>query len=176
MKRKTEEVEIEVELGKRRDIETGDKVLDHMLESMTFYMEMNSEIKAEWDIRHHLWEDMGIILGEALSQHIEGKDIERFGNTLMPMDDALLMIAVDISRPYLRMDLDIEEEESEFEISLVKEFFEALSRTLCVTIHIEQRSGHNGHHIIEAAFKGMGVTLGQALKESGEVKSTKGVL
>lgn len=176
MKRKTEEVEIEIELGKKGEIETGDAVLDHLLGSLTFYMEMDVDIKAEGDLRHHLWEDMGILFGKALNRKIEGKDIERFGNTLMPMDDALVMVAVDISRPFLRIDLDIKERESEFEEGLAREFFAALSRNLNATIHVEQRAGRNEHHIIEAVFKGVGVTLGLALNEREEVRSTKGVL
>lgn len=176
MKRKTEEVEIEVELEKEGDIETGDEVLDHLLTSLTFYMDVEARIQARWDLRHHLWEDLAITLGEEINEKIERDKIDRFGDVTMPMDDALLLVAVDISRPYLSLDLDIEEEGKGFEVGLVREFMSALSRTTDATIHVRQLTGVNGHHIIEAAFKGLGVALGQALKESDEPRSTKGVL
>lgn len=176
MRRKTEEIDIEVELGKEGDIDTGDEVLDHLLTSLTFYMGTEAHITAEWDLRHHLWEDLAIVLGEEIDRVIEGKEINRFGSTLMPMDDALVQIAVDISRPYMRIDLEIEEEEEGFEVTLLREFLNALSRTLSATIHVEQRAGMNGHHIIEAVFKGLGVSLKRATRKSEELKSTKGVL
>ncbi len=176
MKRKTEEVEIEVELGKDGEIDTDDEVLDHLLRSLMFYMDMEANIYAKWDLRHHLWEDLAITLGKEINKKIEREEINRFGDIVMPMDDALVLVAVDISRTYVDIDLDIKEEEKDFDLTLVKEFIKALSRTIEATIHIKQISGSNGHHIIEAVFKGFGVALGQALKESEELKSTKGVL
>ena len=127
-------------------------------------------------MRHHLWEDLAIVFGEEINSKIQNKNINRYGNTVMPMDDALVMVVVDISRTYLNIDINIEEEENGFEVTLVREFLNALSRTLKATIHIKQMSGINGHHIIEAVFKGLGVSLGQAIKEGELLKSTKGVL
>ncbi len=176
MKRKTEEVDIEVELGKEGEIDTGDEVLDHLLTSLTFYMEVGASISAEWDLRHHLWEDLAITLGEEINEKVDRDEIDRFGDITMPMDDALVLVAVDISRPYVNIDLDIKEAERDFEPALVKEFVNALSRTIDATIHVKQISGINGHHVIEAVFKGLGVALGQALGESEKLKSTKGVL
>ncbi len=178
MRRKTEEVDIEVELGEENDVDTGDKVFDHMLETLLFYMESEGSISASGDLRHHLWEDVGITLGKEIRLKLEERDmnIARFGNAVMPMDDALVLVAVDISRPYLDLELDIEEEEPGFETTLLKEFLRALSRNLEATIHVKQLSGDNGHHIIEAVFKGLGVTLGRASAEQENLRTTKGVL
>ncbi|ALM74464.1 imidazoleglycerol-phosphate dehydratase HisB [Thermococcus barophilus] len=176
MRRKTKETDITVEIGVDGGIETGDRVFDHLLTALFFYMQQNVSIKASYDLRHHLWEDLGIVLGEELREKIKGRKIARFGSAIMPMDDALVLVAVDISRPYLNLELDIKESEKGFEVTLVREFLWALARTLNATIHVKQLAGVNAHHIIEAAFKGLGVALRQALSESKRLESTKGVL
>lgn len=176
MRRMTDEVDINVELGEECEIDTGDDVLDHLLTSLIFYMDSGVEIRAEWDLRHHLWEDLAITLGEELKEKVGEEKIARFGNTTMPMDDALVLVSVDISRPYLNMDLMVDENEEKFEKTLVKEFLRALSRSLNATIHIKQLEGENSHHVIEAVFKGLGIALGEALSESERLESTKGVL
>jgi len=176
MRRKTKETDITVEIGVKGSIETGDRVFDHLLTALFFYMRKKVNIKASYDLRHHLWEDLGIVLGEELREKIKGRKIARFGNAIMPMDDALVLVAVDISRPYLNLELDIKENEEGFEVTLVREFLWALARTLNATIHVKQLAGVNAHHIIEAAFKGLGIALRQALSESERLESTKGVL
>lgn len=176
MKRKTRETDITVEIGIEGGINTGDKVFDHLLTALFFYMQENVNIRATYDLRHHLWEDLGIVLGEELREKTRNKKIARFGNAIMPMDDALVLIAVDISRPYLNLELDLKENEEGFELTLVREFLWALARTLGATIHVKQLSGINAHHIIEATFKGLGVALKQALSQSERLESTKGVL
>ncbi|WP_457754452.1 imidazoleglycerol-phosphate dehydratase HisB [Thermococcus sp.] len=176
MRRKTKETDIIVEISVEGGIETGDKILDHLLTALFFYMREKVNIKASYDLRHHLWEDLGITLGEELREKIKGKKIARFGNAIMPMDDALVLVAVDISRPYLNLELDIKESEEGFELTLVREFLWALARTLNATIHVKQLAGVNAHHIIEAAFKCLGVALRQALSEGERLESTKGVL
>ncbi|NJE85898.1 imidazoleglycerol-phosphate dehydratase HisB [Thermococcus sp. CX2] len=176
MRRKTKETDITVEIGVEGGIETGDRVFDHLLTALFFYMEQNVSIRASYDLRHHLWEDLGIVLGEELREKIRGKKIARFGNAVMPMDDALVLVAVDISRPYLNLELDVKESEEGFEVTLVREFLWALARTLNATIHVKQLAGINAHHIIEATFKGLGIALRQALRESERLESTKGVL
>ncbi|KPU63010.1 imidazoleglycerol-phosphate dehydratase [Thermococcus sp. EP1] len=176
MRRKTRETDITVELGSGGGIKTGDKVFDHLLTALFFYMREEVSVSAEWDLRHHLWEDLGIVLGEELREKIKGKKIARFGNAIIPMDDALVLVAVDISRPYLNLELDFKESEEGFEFTLVREFLWALARTLNATIHVKQLSGVNAHHIVEATFKGLGVALRQALSESERLESTKGVL
>ena len=176
MRRKTKETDIVVELGVEGEIETGDKILDHLLTALFFYMREKASVKAGYDLRHHLWEDLGIVLGEELKGKIKGRKIARFGNAIMPMDDALVLVAVDISRPHLNLELDVKESEEGFEFTLVREFLWALARTLNATIHVKQLAGVNAHHIIEATFKGLGVALRQALSESERLESTKGVL
>ncbi|MBO8173803.1 MAG: imidazoleglycerol-phosphate dehydratase HisB [Thermococcus sp.] len=177
MRRKTKETDITVEIGVEGSIETGDRVFDHLLTALFFYMREKVNIKASYDLRHHLWEDLGIVLGEELKEKIKGKKIARFGNAIMPMDDALVLVAVDISgRAYASVELAPEEGEEGFELTLVREFLWALARTLNATIHMKQLSGVNAHHVIEAAFKGLGVALRKALRESKRLESTKGVL
>ena len=177
MRRKTKETDITVEFGSAGGIKTGDRVFDHLLTALFFYMREEVRVSAEWDLRHHLWEDLAITLGEELREKIKGKKIARFGNAIMPMDDALVLVAVDISgRAYASVELSPMEGEEGFELTLVREFLWALARSLNATIHVKQLSGVNAHHVIEAAFKGLGVALRQALSESGRLESTKGVL
>lgn len=174
MRRKTQEVEIEIEpSGNGIAIDTGDRILDHMLKTFFFYLGRNVEIHASWDLRHHLWEDMGISIGEFLDP---GKtNIARFGNSTIPMDDALVTVAADISRPYLNLNLEYEDSEG-FDISLVREFYWALARTMDMTLHIVQVAGFNSHHLVEASFKASGNALALALGKSERMNSTKGVL
>ncbi|MFW5945381.1 MAG: imidazoleglycerol-phosphate dehydratase HisB [Candidatus Natronoplasma sp.] len=177
MQRKTEEVEIRIEFGKEEtDVSTGDDVLDHILETLFFYMDEKVKIVAEWDIRHHLWEDIGILLGDAIKGKIRDKDIQRFGNAVMPMDDALILVSIDISRVYMDIDIDYDHGEEGFDLAVVSEFLNGLSRNLSATIHVKQLSGVNGHHVIEAVFKALGVALSQATSQSEKLKSTKGIL
>ncbi|MBS3816748.1 MAG: imidazoleglycerol-phosphate dehydratase HisB [Candidatus Thermoplasmatota archaeon] len=177
MQRKTEEVNMRIDLGEDRiDISTGDDILDHLLETLFFYMEEKVEIEAEWDLRHHLWEDMGILLGKVLKEKIDEKEIQRFGNAIIPMDDALVLASVDISRIYLEMNLDSEYGEEGFDGALVREFLNGVSRNLSATIHLKKLSGRNSHHVIEAGFKALGVALSRAVERSDGLKSTKGVL
>jgi len=175
MKRKTEEVEMVVDLDTDEvKIDTGDNVLDHMLKTMFFYMEKDVYIEAEWDLRHHLWEDMGITIGKAMKESIDDKNISRFGNSIMPMDDALVLVSVDISRIYLSLNLDYTYNEEGFEVSLVKELLNGIVRNLSATIHVKKLDGEDKHHIIEAAFKGLGVSFKSALSVSERIESTKG--
>ncbi|MBS3781145.1 MAG: imidazoleglycerol-phosphate dehydratase HisB [Candidatus Thermoplasmatota archaeon] len=177
MQRKTEEVEIRIEFDKEEtDVSTGDNILDHMLETLFFYMDEKVKVEAEWDIRHHLWEDMGILLGDAINGKIKDKNIQRFGNAVMPMDDALVLISIDISRAYINLEINYDHGEKGFDLAVVSEFLNALSRNLPATIQVKQLSGVNGHHVIEAVFKALGVALSQAISQSEELKSTKGIL
>lgn len=174
MNRKTGEVDITVKVTEgKTEVNTGDRILDHMLRTMFFYMGKGVEIKATWDLRHHLWEDMGITVGKELSAGDE--KIARFGNSTIPMDDALVTVSLDISRPYLNLSLDYRDAEG-FDYSLVKEFYWAIARTMGMTLHVIQVSGENSHHIVEASFKAFGTALGQALQGAESLRSTKGVL
>ncbi len=176
MERKTREVEISVNIDEEGEIDTGDKVFDHLLTSLSFYMERELAIKASWDLRHHLWEDLGLTLGEELRDDIKDKNIVRFGNAVVPMDDALVLVSVDISRPYLKFDVDICEPEEGFQETLAREFLWALAKSLSVTVHVKQLNGINGHHVIEAVFKALGMALKDAMSDSEGLRSTKGVL
>ncbi len=176
MRRKTMETDVRVELDVPGEIKTGDRVLDHLLTALLFYMGREARIRASYDLRHHLWEDVGIVLGEELRSKLP-KKFARFGNAVMPMDDALVLVALDISgRPYVSAELDFKEREEGFEVSLVREFLWGLARSLKATIHVKTLSGVNAHHVIEAAFKGLGLALGKAIQESGKLESTKGLL
>ena len=182
MRRKTEEVDIEVRIGDEMNemvVKTGDKVLDHMLKTLSFYMEIPLIIEVRsWDLRHHLWEDMGMVLGEELERNVLGdRKVMRFGSCTIPMDDALVMVVVDLSsRPFLNFDVDFVSVEEGFEPSLVREFLMGLVRTLKMTLHVKKFHGYDSHHIIEAIFKALGKALSDAFKDSDRIESTKGDL
>jgi len=174
MKRITEEVEISIELAQEPEIETGDEIFDHLLKTLMFYMNRSAKIDAKADLRHHLWEDTGIILGKTLGKEVNERKIARYGSALIPMDEALVLASVDLSRPYLVTDIKPPESEQGFSLTLVKQFLRAFSRSLEATIHLRQLSGENAHHVVEAGFKALGKSLDQALRDSGRVESTKG--
>ena len=132
---------------------------------------------------HHTTEDIGIALGQAILEALgDKKGIRRYGSFLLPMDETLVMTALDLSgRSYLVMDVEIPTEKvGDFDTELVKEFMIALSSNSRMTLHFKMFHGENGHHIIEAMFKGLGRALGEAVsideKYRDEIPSTKGVL
>ncbi len=174
MIRNTDETKIEVILNNDKNyINTGDKILDHMMKTLFFYMNKNVYIKAEYDLRHHLWEDLGITAGMEIKSNI--KNIKRFGSSMMPMDDSLILLSLDISRPYINFKVDYSNAEG-FELNLLYEFLWALARTLSMTLHVIKLNGSDPHHITEDVFKNLGNALKIALEESGRIESTKGVL
>ncbi len=177
MKRKTYETDISITRAEKQiTIDTKDVVLDHMLNALFFYMGLPVSINAESDLRHHLWEDCGIAVGEFLSKEFDRGAIARFGYVIMPMDEALVLVSLDVSRSFASVELDIKETEAGFEQGLFREFVNGISRAFDTCIHIRQLAGLNAHHIIEAAFKGLGKAFQQALKPSEGVQSTKGSL
>ena len=177
MIRKTGECEVIVDIGKRGEIEVEDEVLKHLLKTLFFYMDKDVSISIKGDLRHHLWEDTGITIGMEINRIIEKGRIERFGTEIIPMDDALVLVSVDISnRAYLNFELDFEEEESGFEIGLVHEFLWGLARGIPATIHVKKLAGKNAHHVIEAAFKALGKAIKKAISFSEKTFSTKGVI
>ena len=131
---------------------------------------------------HHTVEDVGIVLGQAISQAAgDKKGIVRYGSKILPMDEALILCALDLcGRPYLVYDLNLEREfTGDLETEMVKEFFYAVSYGAAMNLHIKQLSGQNCHHIIEGAFKAFGKALDQAVQLDSritDVLSTKGVL
>ncbi|WP_258084153.1 imidazoleglycerol-phosphate dehydratase HisB [Thermococcus thermotolerans] len=176
MNRNTRETDVTVELDVAGEVRTGDRVLDHLLTALFFYMGREAKVTASYDLRHHLWEDVGITLGEELRSKLPER-FARFGNAVMPMDDALVLVAVDVSgRPYVSVELSFGENEEGFEKALVREFLWGLARSLRATIHVKTLSGTNAHHVVEAVFKGLGMALGKAIQESGKLESTKGLL
>lgn len=170
----------------RYAVTTGCGFLDHMLELFTRHSRFDLELGCDgdkWVDYHHTAEDTGIALGSALAKALgEKRGIRRYGSSLVPMDEALILAAVDLSgRSFLVEDLRIPAAKvGDFDTELVKEFMIAFSRSAGLTLHLRQLSGENSHHIIEAAFKG----LGRALKEAvsiddtyrNEIPSTKGML
>lgn len=189
VKRDTKETNIEIDLvidgqGKT-DINTGIPFFDHMLTLFGRHGLFDLQIKASGDINvdaHHTVEDVGICLGQAFSEAIgDKKGISRYGFSMLPMDEALVAIAVDISgRPYLKYDIDVPIEViGTFDTPLVEEFLQALSNNVGLTLHARLFSGKNTHHIIEALFKGLGKALDAATSLDPRVKdipSTKGQL
>lgn len=176
MERQTNEVDIRIGVGEKTEVDTGDPVLDHLLKALLFYSGLEARIDARGDLPHHLWEDTGIVLGEALRAEIGGGEIARYGSAVVPMDDALVLVAIDISRIYLNVDLEVTEAEEGFSTALYREFLTGLVRGLHATLHVKKLAGTNAHHLMEAGIKALGSALNTAVSPAGEVKSTKGVL
>ena len=167
-------------------IETGIGFLDHMLTLFASHGRFDLTVKCNGDTYvddHHSAEDIGIALGEAFAEALGDKrGITRYGDMILPMDEALILCAVDISgRGYLGYDLMIPTEKvGSFDTELVEEILLGFTRRAEITVHIRQLAGRNSHHIIEGAFKAFGRTLGAAAKinpdNKDEIPSTKGVL
>lgn len=188
--RKTAETNISLSLeldgtGKS-DISTGCGFLDHMLTLFAHHGRFDLCVKCVGDVEvdyHHSAEDIGICLGDAFKGALgDGKGIVRYGDMLLPMDEALIMSAVDISgRSYLGYGLEIPTQKvGDFDTELVEEFFVAFVRRAGICLHIRQLDGRNSHHIIEGAFKSVARSLSKAVeidqRFANEVSSTKGVL
>lgn len=168
------------------EINTGCGFLDHMMELFARHGRFDLAIECSGDTQvdyHHTAEDIGIVLGSAFKEALgDKKGIYRYGQSLLPMDEALVMCAVDISgRSFVNFDIQIPTQKvGDFDTELVKEFIMALSREMGLTIHFKQFAGENSHHIIEAVFKGLARALRAAcaIEEefADEIPSTKGVL
>lgn len=166
-------------------VSTGLPFFDHMLSHVAMHGLFDLELSAQGDIEvdgHHTVEDVGIVLGQALAQALGDKaGIVRYGSQLMPMDEALALVALDFSgRGLLAYDVTLPAAQvGTFDSELVPEFLRALAHNAGLTLHVRLLAGGNTHHIIEAIFKGLGRALGQAVardpRRSG-VASTKGVL
>lgn len=169
-----------------RRIDSGCGFLNHMLELLSAHGGIWLELSCRGDIEvdyHHTVEDCAIALGEGLRQALGDKrGICRYGSQLLPMDEALVLVALDISgRSLLVYDAEIGPEKvGDFDCELAEEFMQAFARSAGVTLHIKKLGGHNAHHIIEAMFKGLGRALCQAVKldesRRGELPSTKGII
>ncbi|MCQ2476097.1 MAG: imidazoleglycerol-phosphate dehydratase HisB [Clostridia bacterium] len=190
IKRNTAETQIELSLnidGKgKSEINTGCGFLDHMLTLFAKHGRFDLNVKCTGDTDvdyHHTVEDIGIALGSAFSTALgDKKGIVRYGNMILPMDEALILSAVDISgRAYLGYDLGaLAEKVGDFDTELVEEFWFGFVRNAGVTLHIKKLDGANTHHIIEGAFKSAARSFKAAAEIDGEfadeIPSTKGVL
>ena len=166
--------------------QTGVGFLDHMLELFTAHGRFDLILRCTGDTQvdaHHSVEDIGIALGQAFASALgERKGITRYGQFLLPMDESLVLVAADLcGRGCLEYALELPAAKvGDFDTELVEEFLLGFVRNAGVTLHVRQLSGRNTHHIIEAAFKGLGRALGQAVtldaRLEGEIPSTKGVL
>jgi imidazoleglycerol-phosphate dehydratase len=162
---------------------TGIPFFDHMLEQLGKHAGFDLTIEAKGDLEvdlHHTVEDVGIALGEALGEALGDKSgVRRFGSALVPLDEALVQIALDLSgRPFIVYEVDpVSEWIGTFDPQLCEEFWRAFAVAAQATLHIRSVSGKNGHHIIEASFKGVAQSLRDAVRlEGAGVPSTKGTL
>ena len=188
--RRTAETDITLSLNLdgtgRGEIATGCGFLDHMLTLFARHGRFDLSVKCQgdtWVDDHHTVEDVGICLGDAFAEALGNLGgVNRYGSTILPMDEALILTAVDLSgRGMLCCALDIPTEKvGTFDTQLAEEFFLAFARRCQCTLHIRQLAGKNSHHIIEGAFKSLGRSLHQASAIdpalNGEIPSTKGVL
>ena len=188
--RKTGETDIALRLDLdgtgKATIDTGVGFFDHMLTLFAKHGRFDLTVKCLGDVNvddHHSVEDIGICLGDAFYAALgDMRGITRYGDIILPMDESLILVAVDISgRGKLVMDLPIPTEKvGTFDTELVAEFFEAFVRRANITLHIRKLAGENSHHIIEGAFKAVARALRKAVKldadTAGEIPSTKGVL
>lgn len=189
MERTTKETKIRLSLcldgtGKG-DIHTGIGFFDHMLEGFARHGLFDLSLFVEGDLQvdtHHTIEDTGIVLGRAIKEAVgDKKGMVRYGSMILPMDEALILCALDLcGRPYLVYDLKLDREfVGDLETEMIREFFYAVSYGAEMNLHIKQLSGSNNHHIIEGAFKAFAKALDSATRLDGritDVLSTKGVL
>ena len=188
--RKTKETSINVEVnidGKGKyKIDTGIGFLNHMLEQLSKHSLIDLNVKAKGDTHidlHHTTEDVGIAIGECIKKASNKfKGIKRYAHAIIPMDETLSRVAIDVSnRPYLIWKVNLKVEKlGEMDTELFKEWFQAFSQSAGVTLHMENIYGDNSHHIIESCFKGLARTLRSALEIDPRTKniipSTKGSL
>ena len=189
MTRNTNETKISMTLNLdgrgKADIHTGIGFFDHMLNSFARHGFFDLELHAQGDLEvdtHHTIEDVGIVLGRAIREAVGDKRvIARYGSKILPMDDSLVLCALDLcGRPWLSFELTLERERvGDLETEMIREFFYAVSYGGEMNLHLRQLSGSNNHHIIEAAFKAFARALDEATSYDPRLKdvlSTKGSL
>lgn len=167
--RETTETSIRVELepGGGGEVATGIRFLDHMLLTFARYAALDLRVSARGDLRHHVIEDVAIATGAALAAHLPAT-CARYGDRTIPMDDALVNCAIDLGgRPYYRGPLPS---------SLYEHWMRSFADNARATLHLRVLRGTDRHHIVEAAFKALGLAVRDALAESGSVFSTKGAV
>jgi len=188
--RATKETEVAVELNLdgagRAEVTTGIGFLDHMLELLARHSRIDIKLQAKGDLhvdQHHTTEDAGIVLGQAVKKALgDMRGIVRYADVHMPMDEALTRVAVDLSgRAVLVFKVEFPRDKiGEFDVDLVREFFQAFAANAGVTLHVETLYGDNSHHVAESCFKGLARALRAAVAldpaAKGEIPSTKGSL
>jgi imidazoleglycerol-phosphate dehydratase len=188
--RKTKETEVAVEVNLdgsgRAEAATGIGFLDHMLDLLARHSRIDIKVQAKGDLHvdhHHTTEDVGIVLGQAVKQALgDLRGIVRYADVHMPMDEALTRVAIDVSgRPVLVFKVEFPRDKiGEFDVDLVREFFQAFATNAGITLHVATLYGDNSHHVAESCFKGLARALRAALaidpRAAGEVPSTKGSL
>lgn len=189
VKRKTKETDISIRLDLdgtgKSNVSTGIGFFDHMLEGFSKhgFFDLNCNVSGDLNVDgHHTVEDTGIVLGKAIAEAVGNKKgIRRYGFFILPMDDALVLCAIDLcGRPYFNFECDLPTEKvGDLETELVREFFYAISYSAGMNLHIKMLAGVNTHHIIEATFKAFGKALDQATgydERVTDILSTKGAL
>ena len=190
LKRDTNETQISVELNLDGtgvfDIKTGIGFLDHMLEQLSRHSLIDLKVRAKGDLHidmHHTTEDTGIAIGQAFAKALgDKKGIRRYASQLLPMDEALTRVALDISgRPYLIWDVDFSRPKlGDMDTELFREWFQAFAQNAGITLHVANEYGDNNHHIVEACYKALARALREAVeidpRRAGDVPSTKGAL
>jgi imidazoleglycerol-phosphate dehydratase len=185
--RSTKETDISVRLdldgSGKVDVSTGLPFFDHMIEQLGRHGGFDLALTAKGDLEvdaHHTVEDTGIVLGAALAEALGDKaGVRRFASYLLPLDEALIQVALDLSgRPFLVYEVETSPERiGTFDPQLAEEFFRAFVTSACITLHLKSLSGRNGHHVLEASFKGVARALRDAVRvEGGGIPSTKEVL
>jgi imidazoleglycerol-phosphate dehydratase len=189
VRRKTKETSVVLKLNLdgsgKHSIKTAIPFFDHMLSLLAYHSRMDLSLMARGDIgvdAHHTVEDVGICLGDGIRKALgEAKGIQRYGAATIPMDEALVSVAIDLSmRPYLVFQMKLRRSKiGTFDPELVEEFFKALCNHARITLHINLLYGRNSHHMVEAVFKAFGRALREAVAldpRSSLVPSTKGIL
>lgn len=189
VRRKTKETEVSLRLDLegtgRHSTATGIPFFDHMLSLLAYHSGIDLFLKAKGDLKvdpHHTVEDVGICLGDGIRKALgEAHGIQRYGMALVPMDEALVSVALDLSmRPLLVYHVNLKRAKiGTFDLDLVEEFFQALCNHGRMTLHVNLLYGRNSHHMVEAVFKGFGRALRQAIlldERRSSIPSTKGIL
>jgi imidazoleglycerol-phosphate dehydratase len=187
VKRKSRETQlsarVSIDGGGRVNVATGLPFLDHMLEQVARYAGVDLKLKGSGDLHvdpHHLVEDAGIVMGQALSQALGDRaGIVRFGSAYAPLDEALARVVIDLGRrPFLSYNVALRGRIGTLESEVLEEFWKALTIHLGATIHVDAIRGRNRHHVVESTFKALGLALRQAMADGGGagVPSSKGLL
>jgi imidazoleglycerol-phosphate dehydratase len=174
---------VDLEGRGRAEVSTGLAFLDHMLEQVARYGGFDLRLRGSGDVQvdpHHLVEDAGIVLGQALSEALGDRDgIARFASAYAPLDESLARVVIDLGRrPYLSYNVALRGRVGTLESEVIEEFWKALSIHLGATVHVDLIRGRNRHHIAEATFKALGLALHQAMAPGGGsgAPSSKGLL